>query len=265
MTGYSECGITQLLRARYAAPEWAFLAQVKNRTGYGGKERYLDGIAMGLYPSRGMELFGFEIKVSRSDWIHELKQPDKAEHTVCYCDRFWVVTPKDLIRPGELPPTWGWLSVDAANEKIKVEVQAPTLSPKPLDRTFIASILRNFDEAWVPAREVNERVESRCAAYRRDMEARGNTALDELSKKLSTKEELLRKFQVATGRRLEDWTLNDVASAIRIVLDNTERDTLLKKKQQFLQDYKYQVQRLEREVAALENIEKVVDTPRDTM
>ena len=262
-TTYSEGGITQLMRARYAAPEWAFLSQVRNKTGLSGmRERYLDGLAIGLYPSRGMEMHGFEIKVSRSDWKHELGNPAKAEGTAQYLDRFWVVTPKDLVRPGELPVTWGWLSVDG--DKVKIEVQAPTLTPIPLNRTFVASIMRNFDEQWVPKRELNDRVEARVAEHRKDEETRDNSVVEELQKKLIANQELLRKFQVATGRRLEDWSVGVIASAIRIVMDNTERDSLLKKKKQYLQDYTFQVERLTKEVETLENVEKNLDTPRDT-
>ena len=249
----------QLLRARYASPEWAFLAQVKNRTGYGGKERYLDGLAMGTYPSRGLIIHGFEIKISRSDWTHELKHPDKAEHTVCYCDHFWMVTPKDLIRPGELPVTWGWLSVDG--EKIKVEVQAPSLTPKPLDRTFIASILRNLDEQLVPVRELNDRVEVRYAQFRKELEERENHALTNTRQELTKSRELIVKFQRETGLLLDDWRLRDLATAIRAVMDGRSVGSLLERKKQFLQDHKMQSEILEREIAGLEKAQKVIDNP----
>ena len=60
-----------LLALRYAPPAYAFFEEVRAQTGYaaGGSA---DGLALSLWPSRGIELHGFEVKVSRSDWLREL-------------------------------------------------------------------------------------------------------------------------------------------------------------------------------------------------
>ncbi len=62
---------------------------------------------MNLYPSRGLEINGFEVKGSRQDWIKELKSPEKSAPVQRFCDRWWIVAPAGIIQPGELPPTWG--------------------------------------------------------------------------------------------------------------------------------------------------------------
>jgi hypothetical protein len=59
-----------LLAARYCAPAWAIFYEVANATGANGS-RYADAVAMSLYPSRGLELHGFEVKKSRWDWVRE--------------------------------------------------------------------------------------------------------------------------------------------------------------------------------------------------
>jgi hypothetical protein len=74
---YTAAEVRAALMNRYCAPEWATFFEVANSTG-GGAVRSADAVAMSLYPSRGLRLHGFEIKVSRSDWLHELKQPDKS-------------------------------------------------------------------------------------------------------------------------------------------------------------------------------------------
>lgn len=66
------------LAHRYPAPGYALLPQVANGTGYAAS-RHCDAIALSLWPSRGIRLHGFEIKVARSDWLRELKDPAKAE------------------------------------------------------------------------------------------------------------------------------------------------------------------------------------------
>ena len=44
-----------------------------------------------VWPSRGLYLHGFEIKVHRNDWLRELKNPAKAEEIAGYCHFWWVV------------------------------------------------------------------------------------------------------------------------------------------------------------------------------
>ena len=65
---YTEDGLCKLLRYRFCQPEWAFLSQVRNGTGYLRTTRTADALAMSLWPSRGLHLYGFEIKVRKSDW-----------------------------------------------------------------------------------------------------------------------------------------------------------------------------------------------------
>lgn len=54
---------------------------------------------------------GFEIKVSRSDWLREYKtQGEKSAPWRSYCNYWWIVVPnKDIVKPEELPAGWGLL------------------------------------------------------------------------------------------------------------------------------------------------------------
>lgn len=77
----------QALERRYPAPAWCLFAEVRNGTGAARRvDRYADGIAMSMFPSRGLSVLGFEIKVDRRDWMRELAQPDKAEAIAQFCD-----------------------------------------------------------------------------------------------------------------------------------------------------------------------------------
>lgn len=50
------------------------------------------------------------IKVSRSDFLSELKKPQKAEVISRYCDRWWIVAAdRKVAQVDELPKTWGLL------------------------------------------------------------------------------------------------------------------------------------------------------------
>ncbi|MBB2981802.1 hypothetical protein [Paraburkholderia tropica] len=133
------------LRSRFCAPEWALFFEVGDATG-GRHNRWADAVAINLYPSRGLEIHGFEIKVSRSDWLRELKNPEKSAPVQQYCDRWWIVCPAGVIVPGELPPTWGQYEIQAGG-KIRQITAAPKLSAQPVTRTFVAAMLRRASEA----------------------------------------------------------------------------------------------------------------------
>lgn len=132
------------LRRRHEGEEWGFFKEVRNKTGYsGGPERYADAIAINLWPSRGHEIHGFEIKASRADLLKELKTPSKAEAIQQFCDRWWLVLGHHtLIKAGECPPTWGVMVPYGSG--LTVMIEAPKLKSKPLDKGFLMSIIRRF-------------------------------------------------------------------------------------------------------------------------
>jgi hypothetical protein len=144
LTRYTATDVRAALMNRYRAPEWATFFEVANSTG-GGAVRSADAVAMSLYPSRGLRLHGFEIKVSRSDWLHELKQPDKSVAVQRFCDHWWIVTPADIIREGELPPTWGHLVLKGNG--LNCAVKAPPLDRDQWEPAFLAALLRRGHDA----------------------------------------------------------------------------------------------------------------------
>lgn len=133
--------IIQALAARYEHPRYAFFSEVGNAVGFPSNR--LDALAMAMWRSLGLEIHGFEIKMHRSDWLRECKQPFKAEELYSYCDRWRLVLgDKSIVQvdQGELPITWGLLV--PRGKSLRVEVQAKELKPVALDRKFLASILR---------------------------------------------------------------------------------------------------------------------------
>jgi len=141
---YTAAQVRTALMGRYRAPEWAIFFEVPDSTG-ASASRSADAIAMSLYPSRGLRMHGFEIKVSRADWLHELKQPEKSVALQRYCDHWWIVTPADIVKEGELPPTWGHLILKGNG--FNCVAKAPTLDRDPWSPGFIAAMLRRAHEA----------------------------------------------------------------------------------------------------------------------
>jgi hypothetical protein len=143
---HTEASMLSLLRKRHAAkngngPEWAYLEKVRDAPGFDAK-RTADAMALNLWASRGCELHGYEVKVSRADWRRELADPAKADGWCTVVDRWWIVAPRGVVPRDELPSTWGLLETSARG--LTVTVQAPLLREVrlPLERRFLVPILR---------------------------------------------------------------------------------------------------------------------------
>lgn len=108
--------------------------------------RICDYMAMDLWTGygidRGPKLHGHEVKVSRSDWLSELKDPSKAESFAQYCDYWWlVVSDKAIVRPGELPEGWGLMISHGSS--VRVAVQATLRRDAlPMPRSLQATLTR---------------------------------------------------------------------------------------------------------------------------
>jgi hypothetical protein len=204
------------LRARFIAPEWAIFFEVGDGTG-SSQRRWADAVAMNMWPSRGLEIHGFEIKVSRSDWLRELKDPAKSAKVQQYCDRWWIITPKGIIKPGELPPTWGHYEVSDSGV-IRQVVAAPQLESVAINRSFMAAMLRRaggVDEDAV-ASMVRTGIEKVRAGdkerFEREVEAR--TRNEKYLRERVLEFEAISGLQISKG-----YLTEEAAKSVRFVLD----------------------------------------------
>lgn len=149
MNTHTEREMLDLLNLRYSetrgnGPRWARAEHVKNATGY-DHARTADYISMHLWPGypagKTLALHGHEVKVSRSDWLTELKDPSKAEAFRPYMHHWWlVVSDAKIVKPGELPPLWGLMALQGT--KLRVMKQAPRIEPEPMPLIMTAALLR---------------------------------------------------------------------------------------------------------------------------
>ena len=135
--------IRKAMNKRWCAPEYAVMWEVSESTGAVAC-RSADAVMMSLWPSRGLELHGVEIKVSRSDWKREAKDPTKAEAIAKYCDRWWIHTSPGVVDDtSDLPPAWGLREFDG--NKWKTIKEAEKTEATPVTRRFLAALLRRSD------------------------------------------------------------------------------------------------------------------------
>lgn len=206
-----------LLRKRYPKGEWALAFEVANATG-GNSRRYADAVAMNLWPSRGLALHGFEVKVSKSDWKNELNQPAKAEAVAKYCDFWWVVAPEGIVSPVDLPAPWGLMV--PRNDCLCVVKPASQKDHTPVTRDFMAALFRRISDADRDEIEAAARVMAKeiDASREQQFEYRVKSRLteyDRLQKKVD-------EFEKASGMDLSHWSMvpRDFGRAVKFVMDN---------------------------------------------
>lgn len=207
--------IIDVLRKKYAMPEWVFLTEVRSSPGFKERNhRYLDAFAMSLYPSRGLTTHGFEVKISRGDWKKELADQSKAEDFFHYCDRFFLVIPNDrkIILPGELPDTWGLITVasDGKMTTTQPKVLSDPAKSKFKDRDFVACLLRrehDQDEHLAKLKAAERKAFS--AGYTDGIAFEKNNhkfSATTAETKLRNLETVVASFEKASGIRLNEWT-----------------------------------------------------------
>lgn len=209
--------IVSALRRHYGEG-YCLVEQVADHAGLRAS-RWLDLMAFGLWPSRGLEIHGIEVKVRRSDLAREMASPEKADATAIRCDRFYVAAPAgvvDTLWLATLAPAWGLLEVeeDRAGKRTVRTAKAAERNahPKPVDRDFVAAVMRRVPSATDEARaeiraelqREHELAVEAAVARRLDREVAGHTAL----------RERVAAFEAAAGVKLGDWRTDGSAVAL---------------------------------------------------
>lgn len=135
--------------------------------------RRCDALYAGFTTASGRILIGHEIKVSRSDWLHELAEVGKADAWADQCHAWYVVAPPGIVKAEELPPDWGLMVPGPSQTRMKVEKRAAVHQDRQPDWTTVLSILSRSDTLRAGAierglreadRKAYEKVDQRVAA-----------------------------------------------------------------------------------------------------
>ena len=207
--------IRAALNARYAPPGWALLPEVTNATGAGARGQ-CDFVAVGLWPSRGLEVIGIEVKCSRGDWLRELKRPAKAERFFDKCNRWYLaVADRAIVKDGELPTGWGLLVPRGASLVAAVDVPARETMP---DRRFWVALIRRASE-WSPGeRMIAEARKAGAAEGEANVQQRIEWAVRGLRSEQANLIEAVKRFEEASGVSIgTKWTAGDTGKAVRLV------------------------------------------------
>jgi hypothetical protein len=139
-----------LLDRRYSAVSmgarrYVTARQVRDRPGFA--RRVCDYMAVDTYQITDGDwsapryaVHGHEVKVSRGDWLAELRDPTKADAFRPYVTHWWLVVSDRGIVRDDLPEGWGLMVLQGSRLVRKV---APLVrEPEAMPREMIASLLR---------------------------------------------------------------------------------------------------------------------------
>jgi hypothetical protein len=216
---HTEGHMVMALRDHFHAPEYVVLPQVRNGVGF-SSNRTADALVMSVWPSRGLHLYGIEIKVSRSDWMREMKDPKKADDIGKFCD-FWVLAAgkESIVKDGELPPGWGLLVPGKKVGTLKMSVPPQRIEHvEQISRSFLAAILRKAFEATVPLKEVEDEITRRVNEKVQELETVVTNRIikdldtDRLLKRNKELEDMAAAFEEASGC----WMGTSISEAKRL-------------------------------------------------
>jgi hypothetical protein len=214
----TEAEMFKLIAARFPLPDYVTVAGVPDGAGF-DKHRTADAVSVATWPSRGLELTGFEIKVSRSDWLKELRDGSKAESIARRCDRWYlVVSDETIVQPGELPPTWGLMA--RKGDKLVTVTPAPKLDGEgDLNRSFAVALLRKAAEQAPGKAEhkaaLNEQYSKAYEAGR----ASGLRDGEYVRKELDALRETVRVFHAASGVDIgSPYTAEKIGAVVKLLI-----------------------------------------------
>jgi len=125
---------------------WHLAFELRTGTGYKvDANSFLDAFAMHEFPSKGLARVTYEIKVSRSDFLRELKKPRKRRIGLKFSNKFWFITPPGVAKPEEIPAECGLLEVQPGGCESIIVVDAPQRDSCPPTWLFVSAIFRRSE------------------------------------------------------------------------------------------------------------------------
>lgn len=163
--------VMEVLKNMHNPEEWAFFEEMRIGTGFGkDAEQRLDGWAIHYYPSKKNVARCYEVKVSRSDFYHEINKPTKRRAGLRLSNEFYFVTPRNMVRIEEVPPESGLLEV-SEDGSISTTIKAPYRDTIPPTWLFMAAVCRRIDKPrlndWLAIKAEDDRLKARGEVFLR--------------------------------------------------------------------------------------------------
>lgn len=189
-------------------------------TAPGQSGRRADAVHIGLWHSRGAGIVEVcELKVSRADWLKELKEPKKAEAWWPYCNIFWLVVPHEgIVRDGELPKGWGLMMPGTRGRRFKV-LAKPEEREAQITPGLLITLLKNTETTRTNSlRRLEQELRKKFYEQEQQVRRQRGTFNDKDKRRL----ELLERLEKALGMELADYAWEgrlEPEGAAQVLLD----------------------------------------------
>lgn len=141
-----EC-LDRLHQEHWSLKNFITIREVRCGTGYRYQnKRSFDYMAISA--CEGNQVRGYEVKASRTDFLKDIKDPEKQKALRCFANLFYYVAPEGVIKKEELPPWAGLLEMyyREGEHWINQVVGAPLQANFPPTWSFVAECIRNKSE-----------------------------------------------------------------------------------------------------------------------
>lgn len=141
----TEAKILGMLEEKHSGADCLFFKLLRTATGF-TDARTMDAYAFYIYQKDQRKKIAYEVKISKSDFMREIHDPDKRREAMLFSNQYYFVAPKGMIAPRELPEGTGLMEV--SKSVIRTRSAAPWKKCDTLPDWFIASLLhRDPDKA----------------------------------------------------------------------------------------------------------------------
>lgn len=138
---YTAAELHERIHTKYSDPQqFVVLHEVASGTGF-VRDR-IDVLVFNLWRSGGLTRSAFEVKVSRGDFLSELKNPEKNIFFRKHCHQFWYVATPEVIKEEELPSGCGWMKPRGGG--LSIVRHAAQNDNAVVDDLFMAAIARSM-------------------------------------------------------------------------------------------------------------------------
>lgn len=220
----TEGDVLDALEAAHPTPEqWVFLRHVTNATSF-SKTRTADAMAMSCWESNGIHLHGYEVKVSRSDWLKEIQQTNKAAEFTGKCHYWWIAAPDGVADLSEMPENWGLKIVTKTESgwSVRVKKAATFNSHATMTYQFFAAALRNCYRSLPEGKRLIKELQAEYERGRKNGEESSDRrhAHDRVTRELKELRDKIEAFEKASGIDINrGWNgPHEVGRAVKAVL-----------------------------------------------
>ncbi len=132
------------LKVRYPRERgWVCFTEVTFADTAAWNSRRIDVLFFNYWYSKQYKRIALELKRARSNFLQELREPEKRAPVMKMVNEFYYVAPKGMIKPDEVPDDCGLIEIDD-NGICRMKKRAPFLGDPPPNWYLVGTLLRSF-------------------------------------------------------------------------------------------------------------------------